>query len=187
MFQGSTAKSLAIYQIKETAATDDIEETDDTEETDDAEESDDTEETYDTEKTDDDDTHDIKWRRGFDYDIMHIKNIEVIDEESEYFKMNANEIMQKEEWEKAKFCKHGEEPYVILRIRDEKDEHGILPEHVYMMQPACKKCVDSDELQNEFSENLTNTYYKRITRLKTPHKFWMKFAKNIMTHPAEEN
>ena len=115
---------------------------------------------------------------------MHIKKTEVIDEE--YFKTMFDIMNEKKldlnGWKRAKFCKHDEEPLVMMRLPDNHDEHGIMPEHVAIIQPACNKYIKSkDDMCKKTTE-----YQVRVAFLKSPGNFWMDFYNQCYKRPTKE-
>ena len=152
IFQGSTAENLAIFRM--------------------------------TESNPEFRVHQEKWFRWFDYDIMHVQHREVIDDYNYITTvcafMNSNKNGS-ERWEKGEFCKHENEPFVMLRVVDKNDEYGILPEHVGIIQPACDVCITRPK-----GTRVTTKYNGRVALVKTPVEFFMDFVLTCIKIPKEE-
>ena len=134
--------------------------------------------------------HQLRWSRGFDYDVMYVKKDEIIDECSEYIHIMCDIMNSKKiglnEWKEAEFCKHEKEPLVMMRVPDKGDQCGILIEHVGIVQPACEKCVSLHKTNFGVRQKTTD-YNGRIAVIKHPMDFFMEFSKKLSIQPAEKN
>ena len=126
VFQGSTAKGLAIYQIKETPDP----------------------EAYVGQMRwmtgYDYDIMFVKRKEVLDDYSLYFKAFCV------FYVINLlNGYNAKEIWREAKFCLHNQEPFVMVRIKDKNDPLGNMVEHVGIFQPACNVCIEGPQLSGQ--------------------------------------
>ena len=158
VFQGSTAEGLAIYQIQEQPKPESC-------------------------------VGQMRWVTVYDYDIMFVKKKEVLDDYSLYFKafyvfcvLNSSKgYNAKELWKEAKFCKHDQEPFVMVRIKDKNDPLGNMVEHVGIFQPACKVCIEGQSQSGHKNMN----YQGRVFKIIAPGEFLMDFVCSKFTNALQ--
>ena len=130
----------------------------------------------------------LRWARHFDYDLMYIKNQEVVDENSVFGPSSMAYVAANSKggedvegalalWKEAKFCKHELEPLVMMKMVDKNDSLGLMAEYVDIRQPGCNDCADP---------NKAHDYNGRVMKVINGYRFWDSFQKRSYKRPNDD-
>ena len=108
---------------------------------------------------------------------MHVKDREIIDSE-EYLKSVCDGGKR---WKNGEFCKHENEPFVMVRVVDKNDKHGILSEHVGIVQPSCDVCIKRSK-----GHQITTIFNGKVALVISSVDFFMKFIPSCIKFPKED-